>query len=76
MRYGQQLQTALERLDNSLAKLHTLVKRGQNADAIHFMEKGELKDRYDELQNIITIAGGPGSSGIGASGAMNTGMFE
>ena len=76
MRYGQQLQTALERLDNSLAKLHTLVKRGQNADAIYFMEKGELKDRYDELQNIITVAGGPGNTGLGGSGVSQTGTFS
>ena len=76
MAYERQVQIAMDRLDQSLARLHTLVKRGQNADAIYFMEKGELKDRYDELQNIITIAGGPGSSGIGASGTMNTGMFE
>ena len=76
MKYGRQLQTALERLDQSLAKLHTLIKRGENQAASKFMLEGELKDRYDELQNIITIAGGPGSSGIGASGTMNTGMFE
>ena len=76
MRYGQQLQNALERLDESLFKLRSLIKRGEQQNALDFMEKGELKDRYDELQNIITIAGGPGSSGIGASGRVNTGMFE
>ena len=69
MRYGQQLQTALERLDNSLAKLHTLVKRGQNADAIRFMEEGELKDRYEELQNIINISK---TGNFGARGVQNT----
>ena len=76
MAYGRQLQITLDRLDQSLAKLHILIKRGENQAASNFMIEGELKDRYDELQNIITIAGGPGSSGIGASGTMNTGMFE
>jgi hypothetical protein len=74
MKYGRQLQNALNRLDNSLRKLHTMVKRGENANAIEFMEKGELKDRYEDLQNIITVAGGPGS--LGASGTVNTGMFQ
>jgi hypothetical protein len=74
MKYGQQVQGALERLDNSLKKLHTMIKRGENNNAIEFMERGELKDRYDELQNIITVAGGPGN--LGASGTVNTGMFE
>ena len=74
MRYGQQVQGALERLDNSLKKLHTLIKRNQNADAINFMERGELKDRYDDLQNIITVAGGPGN--LGAGGTSQTGTFN
>ena len=74
MKYGQQVQGALERLDNSLKKLHTMIKRGENNNAIEFMERGELKDRYDELQNIITVAGDPGN--LGASGTVNTGMFE
>lgn len=76
MRYGKQVQIAMEKLDNSLAKLRNIIKRGQVQEALHFMEQGELKDRYEELQNIITISGGEGSSGIGASGTINTGMFE
>ena len=74
MKYGEQVQIALDRLDNSLKKLHTMVKRGENANAIQFMEQGELKDRYEELQNIVTVAGGPGN--LGASGTVNTGMFQ
>tara|TARA_Y100001938_G_C7788005_1_gene281127 strand:+ start:252 stop:479 length:228 start_codon:yes stop_codon:yes gene_type:complete len=74
MKYGEQVQIALDRLDNSLKKLHTMVKRGENANAIQFMEQGELKDRYEELQNIVTVAGGPGN--LGASGTVNTGMFR
>ena len=76
MKYGQQVQGALNRLDNSLKKLHTMVKRGENANAIEFMERGELKDRYEDLQNIITLSGGPGSRGLGARGTIpSTGTF-
>ena len=65
MKYTQQLQTALDRLDQSLARLRDLIKRGEQANAIDFMEKGELKDRYEELQNIITISQ---TGGLGARG--------
>ena len=54
-------------------KLRTLIKRGDTKAALHFMEEGELKDRYDELQNMVTISGGPGSTG--ASGTTRAGMF-
>ena len=53
MKYAQQTQTALDRLDQSLARLRNLVKRGQNQDALRFMEEGELKDRFEELQNNL-----------------------
>ena len=69
MAYEMQLQTAMERLDASLAKLYTLIKRGQQAEAIQFMEKGELKERYEELQNIITISQ---TGNYGARGVRNT----
>ena len=72
MAYERQLQGAMERLDQSLATLRNLIKRGQNADAIHFMEEGELKDRYDELQNIITISN---TGNYGARGVQNTGRL-
>ena len=72
MKYGRQLQIALERLDQSLAKLHTLIKRGENQAASNFMIEGELKDRYDELQNIITISQ---TGNIGARGTTQTGTF-
>ena len=65
-KYEQQVQNAMERLDQSLAKLRDLIKRGENANAIHFMERGELKDRYEELQNIISI------SQVGTLGARGT----
>ena len=38
MAYKKQLQTALDRLDQGLARVHSLVKRGQNTQTIHFME--------------------------------------
>jgi len=53
-RYKQQLQIALDRFDQGLARVHSMVKRGKNADAIHFMEN-DLKGLYEELSNIINI---------------------
>ena len=72
MKYGRQLQSALNRFDQSLARLHTMVKRGENEAAIQFMTEGELKDRYDELQNIITISQ---VGEVGARGTTQTGTF-
>ena len=72
MKYGRQLQTALERLDQSLAKLHTLIKRGEQQEAIRYMTEGELKERYEELQNMITISqtGNLGAMGTNQTGAL------
>ena len=53
-RYKQQLQIALERFDQGLARVHSMVKRGKNAEAVHYMEN-DLKDLYGELSNIINI---------------------
>ena len=66
MAYERQLNIAMERLDQSLAQLRNLIKRGQNQDAIRFMEEGALKERYEELQNMINISqtGNMGSRGI------------
>ena len=72
MKYAAQAQTALDRLDMSLAKLRTIVKNGQIAEAIQFMERGELKDRYEELQNIINISY---NGNYGARGVQNTGRL-
>ena len=69
MQYARQIQEAMDRLDQSLASLRNLIKRGQNQDAIHFMEEGELKDRYEELQNIINISQ---TGNYGARGVQNT----
>jgi hypothetical protein len=53
-RYKQQLNVAMERFDQGLARVHSMVKRGKNAEAIHYMEN-DLKELYEELSNIINI---------------------
>ena len=70
MKYAEQVQIAMDRLDESLFKLRDLIKRGEQKAAIQFMEEGELKDRYEELQNIITLSK---TSQLGASGVRNIG---
>ena len=72
MQYARQTQNALDRLDQSLAKLRNLVKRGNTKDALRFMEEGELKERFEELQNMITISS---TRNMGARGVQNTGTF-
>ena len=64
MAYKRQLQVALDRLDQGLARVHSLVKRGKNAEAIHFMEN-DLKELYDELQNIVSITPENNQSRVG-----------
>ena len=70
MAYERQLQTAMEKLDGALAQLRNLIKRGQNKDAIRFMEEGALKERYEELQNMITISQ---TNSLGSRGSQNVG---
>ena len=69
MKYAAQAQTALERLDESLFRLRMIVKKGQTAEALRYMEEGELKERFEELQNIITISR---TGNYGARGVQNT----
>jgi len=72
MKYAQQTQDALDRLDQSLAQLRGLINRGDNASAIRFMDEGALKDRFEELQNMITIS----STGtLGSRGTAQTGTL-
>ena len=71
-RYEKQLTTAMERLDESLKILRDTIKRGDQQGAIHYMENGDLKERYEELQNIITISQ---TGNIGARGTSQTGTF-
>ena len=69
MKYGRQMQGAMERLDQSLAKLYTLIKRGQQNEALNFMQEGELKERFEELRNIVNISF---TGNYGARGVQNT----
>jgi len=72
MAYARQTQDALERLDQSLARLRTIIKNGNIEEAIQYMEQGELKERFEELQNIITISN---TGNLGASGTSQTGTL-
>ena len=72
MAYERQLQTAMERLDQSLAGLRNLIKRGDNQAALRFMEEGDLKEKYEELQNIITISH---TNPLGSRGTTSTGRL-
>ena len=72
MQYARQTQEALDRLDQSLARLRNIVKRGQVNEALQFMEEGELKERFEELQNMITISS---TGNIGDRGTTQTGTF-
>ena len=56
MQYARQVQNAMERLDQSLSRLYQIIKRGDQKQALDFMDKGELKERYEELQNMINIS--------------------
>ena len=72
MAYKQQTQAALDRLDQSLARLYTMVKRGEIENALRFMSEGDLKDRFEDLQNMINIST---SDNLGAGGTSQTGTF-
>ena len=72
MKYARQTQEALDRLDQSLHTLRDMIKRGENEVAIRYMEEGELKDRYEELQNMITISQ---TGNVGARGTSQTGAL-
>ena len=72
MAYERQLQEAMERLDQSLARLHNFISKGEQQKALQFMTEGELKDRFGELQNMVTISS---TTNFGARGVQNTGTF-
>jgi|TARA_B110000977_G_scaffold159635_1_gene203628 hypothetical protein len=69
MAYERQLQVAIGRLDESLTRLRDMIKRGENQAAIQHMERGDLKDKFEELQNIVTISQ---TGNYGARGVQNT----
>ena len=72
MAYKQQTQAALERLDESLLRLRTMIKRGEIENALNFMENGALKDRFEDLQSMIHLSA---SDDLGARGTSQTGTF-
>ena len=53
-RYKEQLNGAMERLDQGLARLYGLIKRGENKEALRYMND-ELRDRYATVQDLINI---------------------
>ena len=72
MKYARQTQNALDRLDQSLAQLRGLIKRGQNEEAIRYMEEGDLKERFGELQSMVILSQ---TNNLGASGISNLGSL-
>ena len=70
MKYTRQAQEHLDRLDGALAQLRGLILKNKNKEAIRFMETGPLKDRFEELQNIITISD---VNGLGSRGTQQVG---
>ena len=72
MKYVVQVQGAMDRLDQALAQLRGLIKRGDNQAAIQFMEEGALKERFGELQNMIILSQ---TNNLGARGTQNTGAI-
>ncbi len=72
MKYARQTQDALDRLDQSLKVLRDLIKRGENQAAIQYMEEGDLKERFGELQNMVVLSQ---TNNLGASGMSNIGTL-
>ena len=70
MKYARQTQEHLDRLDQSLRVLRDMIKRGYNQAAIRYMEEWELKERFGDLQNIITLSS---TGNLGASGIQSVG---
>ena len=72
MKYARQTQTALDNLDVSLNRLYLLIKNSKQQEALRFMEEGELKQNFEDLQSIIKISG---TNQLGASGITQTGAL-
>ena len=70
MKYEIQVQGAMDRLDVSLNRLYILIKRGDQKEAMQYMDNGELKERYEELQNVIILSK---TNPLGARGTSQTG---
>ena len=72
MKYEKQLETAVARLDESLTHLFNLISKGKQQEALHWMKEGDLKEKFEELQNIITISS---TGNLGAIGTTQTGTI-
>ena len=72
MKYARQTQEALDRLDGSLRTLRDLIKRGENQEAIQYMEAGALKERFEELQSMIILSQ---TNNLGARGTAQAGTL-
>ena len=72
MKYTGQVDAAMERLDQSLFRLRNIIKRGQVQEALRFMEEGDLKEKFEELKNIISISQ---TNNLGARCTSQTGTY-
>ena len=72
MKYALQIQQSLERLDQSLLALNRIIKNGQLKEALDYMEQGPLKERFEELQNVINLEN---KDNLGANGVSQTKAF-
>tara|TARA_B100001939_G_C16373010_1_gene376579 strand:+ start:52 stop:270 length:219 start_codon:yes stop_codon:yes gene_type:complete len=68
MAYERQVQQHLDALDVQLNKLYLLIKKGNQSEALKFMEDGPLKEAYEELQSIIKLSS---TNHLGARGVQN-----
>ena len=76
MAYERQIQEHLNNLDKSLLALNRLIKEGKQKEAIEYMERGPLKESFEDLQNMITLSKRtPYGSGLGARGTTQTGTL-
>ena len=72
MRYERQVNGALDTLDVSFNKLYTLIKKGQQREALQFMEEGALKENFTDLRSIIKLSY---TNPLGSRGVPNTGRL-
>ena len=72
MKYARQTQGALDKLDGSLKRLRDMIKRGENGQALNYMEHGEMKEIFGELQTMITLSQ---TNNLGSRGTSQTGRL-
>jgi|TARA_R100000995_G_scaffold1998_1_gene1367 hypothetical protein len=72
MKNARQINIAIERLDQSLYRLRGIIKRGQINEALQYMDEGDLKDKFEELTNIINISQ---TNPLGSRGTTQTGRL-